>query len=193
MIAFIKGIIFAIGSDHVIVDNQGIGYRIFVANPQSMSLNQEITLFTYQHVREDAIILFGFLTSEEHDLFLRLISVKGVGPKTGLNMMSMGGTSGIMEAIETGNVEFLKKLPGIGAKSAQQIVLDLKGKLVQSSDSKGISTDQNYLDALDALKALGYKTNEINGISKELAAMKKTTVDEYIRCALSIMLKRKGV
>ncbi|MEF9920810.1 MAG: Holliday junction branch migration protein RuvA [Erysipelotrichaceae bacterium] len=192
MIAFIRGIIFAIANDHVIIDNQGIGYQVYVANPSSMTLNQELTLFTYQHVREDAITLFGFLTREEHDLFLRLISVKGVGPKTALNIMNVGGTDGIVEAIENGNVDFLKKLPGIGAKSAQQIVLDLKGKLVLNNDATSINKDQNYLDALLALKSLGYKQNEINSISKELAAMKKTTVDEYIRCALSIMLKRKG-
>lgn len=193
MIAFVKGKVYSIANDNVILDNQGIGYRIYVSNPEALHLNTETTLYTYQHVREDAMILFGFLSMEEHDLFLRLISVKGVGPKTALNILSVGGPSSIVDAIETNNVNFLKKLPGIGAKSAQQIVLDLKGKLVEPVNEKVTSTDQNYIDAMDALKALGYKTSEVNAISKELAALKKSSVDEYIRSALSIMLKRKGV
>lgn len=194
MIAFIKGEVFSIRMDSVILENQGIGYRIYMPNPSALTLHQETILYTYQHVREDAITLFGFTSMEEHDLFLRLISVKGVGPKTGLNILAVGGASSIVMAIEQNDVNFLKKLPGIGAKSAQQIVLDLKGKLVEPTDIKAdLKGDQNFMDALEALKALGYKQTEINAVSKELKASGKRSVDEYIRAALAIMLKRKGV
>lgn len=195
MIAFVRGIVHSQRIDSVIVDNQGIGYQIYVPSPQSLGLGQETMLYTYQHVREDAVTLFGFLTQQELELFMRLISVKGVGPKTALNMLGVCGADAMVAAIETGDVAMLKKLPGIGAKSAQQIVLDLKGKLVEeptaSSDKK--SGNQNITDAIDALKALGYKQNELSGLVKELTKEKDKSVDEYVRLALGIMLKRKGV
>lgn len=195
MIAFIKGIVCSLNSDSVVLDNHGIGYRIYTANPQSVGMGKEVVLYTYQHVREDAIVLFGFSTMEEHDLFLRLISVKGVGPKSALGILSACSVNDLISAIEKGDTTFLKKLPGIGAKSASQIVLDLKGKLVETdlvNDSAKIE-NQNLLDALDALKALGYKTSEINLIQKELSKEANKSVDEYVRTGLAFMLKRKGV
>lgn len=195
MIAFIKGIVHSQRIDSVIVDNQGIGYLIYVPNPQSLSLGQETMLYTYQHVREDAIMLFGFLNQQELELFMRLISVKGVGPKTALNMLGVCGADAMVAAIETGDVAMLKKLPGIGAKSAQQIVLDLKGKLVEDAPASTECkiSNPNITDAIDALRALGYKQNELSGVAKELAKEKAKSVDEYVRLALGIMLKRKGV
>lgn len=195
MIAFVKGIVHSQRIDSVIVDNQGIGYLIYMPNPQSLSLGQETMLYTYQHVREDAITLFGFLKQQELELFMRLISVKGVGPKTALNMLGVCGADAMVAAIETGDVAMLKKLPGIGAKSAQQIVLDLKGKLVEDApvSSEEKISNSNITDAMDALKALGYKQNELSGVAKELAKEKAKSVDEYVRLALGIMLKRKGV
>ena len=191
MIAFIRGKVHSYTSDSVILDNQGIGYRIYITNPDSLILNDEIMLYTYQYIREDAMALFGFYSMEEHDLFLRLISVKGLGPKTAMNMLAVGSYKNIIHAIEEQDVSFLKKMPGIGAKTAQQIVLDLKGKLVkEEKDEKKES--QSYIDAIDALKALGYKTSEIQSISKELKKYDSKTTDEYIRLALALMLKRKG-
>lgn len=195
MIAFVKGIVHSLRIDSVIVDNQGIGYQIYVPSPQALGLGQETMLYTYQHVREDAITLFGFLTQQELELFMRLISVKGVGPKTVLNMLGVCGADAMVAAIETGDVAMLKKLPGIGAKSAQQIVLDLKGKLVEepAASRTGKIGNSNITDAMDALRALGYKQNELSGVEKELAKEKAKSVDEYVRLALGIMLKRKGV
>lgn len=89
MIAFIKGMIHSYSKDSLIIENNGIGYRVYVSNPQMVKLNSEVILYTYQHVREDAIMLFGFASMEEHDLFMRLISVKGVGPKTALAMLAV--------------------------------------------------------------------------------------------------------
>ena len=193
MIAFIRGNIYSYGKDYVILDHQGIGYRIFISNPSRVPSNQEVTLFTYQHVREDAIMLFGFCSLEEHDLFLQLISVKGVGPKTALSMLAACPAKDMIMAIETNDVKTLKGLPGIGAKTASQIVLDLKGKLVDETLEIEVKDNPELVDAMDALKALGYKQSEINSLKKELLLLENATSDQYIRKALTILAKRKGV
>lgn len=193
MIAFIKGKIHSFTNDSVIMENQGIGYRIYVSNTQAFPLQTDTILYTYQHVREDAITLFGFKTMEEHDLFMRLIGVKGVGPKTALSMLGVCSANNMIAAIESNDVATLKKLPGIGAKTAQQIVLDLKGKLVEVQQEMQEETFGELEDALEALKALGYKQVDIHAVKKELVAYKGKSVDEYIRLALSILAKRKGV
>ena len=122
MIAFIRGTIHSYSNDSLIIDNNGIGYRVYIANPQAVRLNTEVTLFTYQHVREDAITLFGFTSMEEHDLFLQLISVKGVGPKTALGMLAVCPAKNMIMAIENNDVKTLKGLPGIGAKDRKSVV-----------------------------------------------------------------------
>ncbi|MDE6475878.1 MAG: Holliday junction branch migration protein RuvA [Erysipelotrichaceae bacterium] len=193
MIAFIKGKVYSLGNDYIIIENQGIGYYVYVANSQHFSMQMETIIYTYQHVREDAISLFGFRSMEEHDLFMRLIGVKGVGPKTALSMLGVCSAKEMITAIETNDVNQLKKLPGIGAKTAQQIVLDLKGKLVEVPQESSKEENDDLKDALEALKALGYKQVDIQSIKKELVSHKGKTVDEYIRLALSILAKRKGV
>ncbi|MEG0470419.1 Holliday junction branch migration protein RuvA [Amedibacillus sp. YH-ame10] len=193
MIAFIKGIIHSYSNDSLIIENNGIGYRVYISNPTVVSLQSEVILYTYQHVREDAITLFGFTSMEEHDLFLQLISVKGVGPKTALSMLAVCPVKKMVEAIENNDVKLLKTLPGIGAKSASQIVLDLKGKLVEEVVEIEVKENAELLDALEALKALGYKNAEINSIKKELSKQSDLSSDQYIRSALSMLAKRKGV
>lgn len=193
MIAFIKGMIHSYSNDSLIIENNGIGYRVYISNPQTVRLHTEVVLYTYQHVREDAITLFGFTTMEEHDLFLQLISVKGVGPKTALNMLGVCPAKNMVAAIENNDVKTLKALPGIGAKTASQIVLDLKGKLVEEVTELEIAENEQLLDAIEALKALGYKGQEINSVKKELSLQEGKTVDQYIRLALGILAKRKGV
>lgn len=191
MIAFIRGKVHSYTSDSVILDHHGMGYRIYIANPGALVLNEEILLYTYQHIREDANLLFGFTSMEEHDLFIRLISVKGLGPKTAMNMLAVTSYQMLVEAIENQDVAFLKKMPGIGAKTAQQIVLDLKGKLVKD-EKEDKNESQSFKDAIDALKALGYKASEIQSISKELKKDDHKTTEVYIKEALALMLKRKG-
>lgn len=193
MIAFIKGLIHSYSKDSLIIENNGIGYRVYISNPQAVRLNTDVILYTYQHVREDAITLFGFLTMEEHDLFLQLISVKGVGPKTALNMLGVCPAKNMISAIENNDVKILKGLPGIGAKTASQIVLDLKGKLVEEAMDIEVLENAALLDALEALKSLGYKNAELNGVKKELSLHEDKSVDQYVRMALGILAKRKGV
>lgn len=193
MIAFIKGIIHSYSNDSLLIENNGIGYRVYIANPMMVSLHAEVILYTYQHVREDAITLFGFTTIEEHDLFLRLISVKGVGPKTALAMLAACTVKHMIAAIENNDIKTLKSLPGIGNKAASQIVLDLKGKLVEEVVEIETKENQELVDAMDALKALGYKNAELNSIKKELHEHADLSSDQYIRQALTILAKRKGV
>ncbi len=193
MIAFIKGIVHSYTSDSIIIENNGIGYRVYVANPMAVRLNTEIVIYTYQHVREDAITLFGFTSMEEHDLFLQLISVKGVGPKTALGMLGVCPAQNMIAAIENNDIKTLKGLPGIGAKTASQIVLDLKGKLVEEITEIEIKENEQLSDAMEALKGLGYKNAELNSIKKELSLLENASTDQYIRKALGILAKRKGV
>lgn len=193
MIAFIKGKVFSYNAESVILENNGIGYRIFMPDASTLVLNQEVLIYTYQQFREDATILYGFQKQDEHDLFVRLISVKGIGPKIAISAMSAASTNTIIAAIENGDAAALKRLPGIGAKAASQIILDLKGKLVENESNKTEKAiNPNLQDAIDALKSLGYKNSEIHSIMKDLNKEKDKSVDEYIRLALSLMLKKKG-
>ncbi len=189
MIAYIKGKAALVQMDYVIVEAYGIGYQIQFSRPDKIKLNEEVQLFTYQHIREDENTLYGFLNANEKDLFMKLISVKGLGPKTAMNMFSAMSMDRLLNAIETGDVALIKSLPGIGAKTASQIVLDLKGKLVQVSQSSKTSVSSEMKDALDALKALGYKGNELSGVEKLFAANPDKTVDEYVKMGLKHLLQ----
>lgn len=192
MIAFVRGIVFLTRKDSVVVDHQGIGYEIIVPNPKTYAYGSEVMFYTYQHVREDAIQLFGFASLNEYDLFIRLIDVKGLGPKTAINILSVASVNALVQAIENNDVAYLKSMPGIGAKTAQQIVLDLKGKLVLHEQQQSSEPISDVLhDASDALLALGYKNTEINKVMKEIVKMDIKSSDEAIRIALGLLLNRK--
>lgn len=186
MYHYIKGIVTGLERDLIVVECQGIGYIIYVANPYDFKNGQEVTVYLHQQVREDAMLLFGFKSEEEKELFLKLILVKGIGPKTAIGILACGDYGKVVGAIEEGNINYLKKIPGIGPKAAQQIILDLQGKLV--FDKKQITeVDEQRLEAEEVLKALGYKAAEIN------AAMKKITetldTNGYVKKALSLLVK----
>ncbi|MFI3284431.1 MAG: Holliday junction branch migration protein RuvA [Erysipelotrichaceae bacterium] len=189
MIAFIKGTVFAYKMDYVILENNGIGYRIYFNHPEALVLNQEMTIYTYQHVREDEISLFGFLDLVEHDVFLKLISVKGLGPKTALNILGFTTADRIIQAVETNDIAFIKKFPGVGNKTASQIILDLKGKLVEQDNNKN-ETNSDIKDAMEALKALGYKAAEISFLNKVFEEQTLTS-DEYIKLGLKLLMGKK--
>lgn len=196
MIAFIKGIVYSLENDSVILDHNGMGYRIHLANPFALKIKEEVFLHIYQQVREDAITLFGFMNKEEHDLFIQLINVKGIGAKSVMNMLKGSSANAIVSAIESGDVAFLKKLPGIGAKTASQIVLDLKGKLVATADKESsapVVLNEALSDAMEAFKALGYKASELSSIEKALAKEEQMSADAYIKKGLILLAQRKGV
>src|SRR5574344_2067482 len=158
MYSYIKGIITLINPKNIVIENNGIGYLLNVSNPYNFRLNETATIYTYQVVRDDAINLYGFSLSEERDLFIKLISVTGIGPKTALSILGSGSVKEIISAIETRNDSYLKKFPGIGMKSAQQIILDLKGKL--NYDEIVLVSNSKLEDVQMALEALGYKKSE---------------------------------
>lgn len=191
MIAFVTGKVHSFGLDWVILENQGIGYRIYFGHPETLSLNKTVMLYTYQYIREDENSLYGFLSTEEYGLFVKLISVKGLGCKTAGAALGASSFERIVAAIEMSDVAYLKQMPGIGTKTASQIILDLKGKLVAQS-TKDEKASPQLQDAYEALKTLGYKAGEIASIQKEMSQMTPTTTDEYVRNALQLMLKRKG-
>lgn len=185
MIGFVTGSVHAFGLDYVLIDVHGVGYRINFYHPEVLSEGKQMTIYTYQNVREDEISLFGFLSLQEYDLFMKLISVKGLGPKSASGILAKASVDDVVKAIEDGDVEFMKRMPGIGNKTASQIILDLKGKLVDtevSFVSKGLS------EVSDALKQLGYKPTEIKNVLKKLNSEKGST-DELIKKALSMLIK----
>lgn len=171
MYGYINGIVTKITPKFIILENNGIGYLIIVPNPYSYKLNNEYKVYVHQYVREDANDLYGFLTEDEKDLFLKLISVSGIGPKSALSILATGTVKEVVNAIETRNDKYLKKFPGIGAKASQQIILDLAGKLnfVQDLNSQGIGSYQSKLqDVEDALIALGYTKKDAAKVVEKL-------------------------
>ncbi len=189
MIAFIKGKVHSIALDHIIMDCNNVGYHIYFASAEKIRINEELTIYTYQHVREDEISLFGFLANEEKAFFMKLISVKGVGPKTAMNILGFSNYQNIITAIEENNLAFIKSLPGIGTKSASQIILDLKGKLVTADNNQVASKD--YLDALEGLKSLGYKAAELTFLNKMFKENPKSSTDEYLKYGLKLLNDKK--
>ena len=192
MIAFVNGVVRIIRSDHVALDIHGVGYEVYLAKALSQKMNEELFLYTYQHVREDAILLFGFIKEEDYEVFMRLINVKGIGPKTAQTMLSVCPRKDMIEAIENDDIKKLKSLPGIGAKTAGQIVLDLKGKFVSLETNDGVASSPVWSQVQDALVSLGYKTNQLTKIKKELENT-ELGEDEMLRQALILLAKRNGV
>ena len=181
MYGYIKGIVTIIESNYIVIDNNGIGYLLYTSNPYSYNLNEEYKIYVYQNVKEDEISLYGFKTKEEKDLFLKLIDVKGLGPKMALGIIA-GNINDVISAIEKGDINYLKKFPKIGDKVARQIVLDLKGKLVETDENKKIENDE----LISALEALGYKKADIKKILPNIQSEK---IEEQIKEALKLLLK----
>lgn len=191
MIAFIKGNVVSILPDFVTVDVHGIGYKVFFNHPELVHLNEPVFLHTYHQIREDDQSLYGFLEPKELDLFEKLISVKGLGCKTANAMLTYSTYERLVAAIEQADVAALKQMPGIGAKTASQIVLDLKGKLVAVANKEVVTSDR-LKDAVEGLKALGYKNAEIQGVLKDLNAQAGLSTEDYMRQALKLLGSRKG-
>lgn len=185
MYAYIKGNVTEIGNNYIVVDNQGIGYLIYTANPYSFHVGEMYTVYVYQHIREDENTLYGFQTLEDKELFLRLIDVKGLGCKMALPMFATGSKDGIIDAIERENVLYLKKFPKIGDKVARQIILDLKGKLISAENTSVTSASNQEL--IEVLKGLGYKQADITKILPKIDATK--SIEDQIKDALKLMLK----
>ncbi|MCP8616992.1 Holliday junction branch migration protein RuvA [Salirhabdus salicampi] len=199
MIAFIEGTLDTIEDEKVVVVTNGVGYEIVCANPYDFqrNMNEQIRIYTYHYVREDAQVLYGFKAKEEKWLFAKLLNVSGIGPKGALNIIGTSGTTEIAAAIEREDEKYLTRFPGVGKKTARQMILDLKGKVTEWVDipsnslfSDEIPADPTVLDeGIEALKALGYSEREIQSIVPMLRKEEITSVDECIKKALALLIK----
>ncbi len=188
MYGYIIGRVTKITPKFIIQENNGIGYIIIVPNPYNFKLNEDYKIYTYQYVREDQNDLYGFLSDEEKELFLKLISVSGIGPKSALSILASGSVSEVVKAIEARNDAYLRKFPGIGTKASQQIILDLKGKISFKEElvSDGSSTSK-LSDVEEALMALGYGKKELTKVLSKLDCNKE--VGDLIKDALKLLAK----
>lgn len=183
MYSYINGTVKDIESNYIVLENNKIGYLIYTPNPYSFDIDGEYTVYIYQNVKEDELTLYGFKTKDERSLFLKLISVKGLGCKMALPILATGSINGIYDAIERENILYLKKFPKIGDKIARQIILDLKGKLTYQKSNVNNENDE----LIDALKGLGYKSIEITKIIKQVNS--NNSLEDQIKEALRLLLK----
>lgn len=181
MIAYIKGIVTHRLVEAVYVNVHDVGYRVYVPSSvqSQLQVGEETCLYTYTNVREDAIQLYGFLTIKDYELFLMLISVSGVGPKLGLGILSAISPDQFVGLIISGDTKGLQKLPGIGKKSAERLVLELKDK-IESLGIAGTFTPSGTISALvkapvgvteevvEALMALGYSAQEVQPVVQDV-------------------------
>lgn len=197
MYEYIKGILAKITAKYIVVETAGIGYLLHVANPYAYSgkMNQEVQVYLHQVVREDAHLLYGFTTEEEKKLFLNLISVSGIGPVSALAIIAADDNAGLVQAIESKNITYLTKFPKIGKKTAQQMVLDLEGKInldledtPAQSKAKVAEENQALEEAMEAMLALGYKATELKKIKKFFEGT-TDTAENYIKSALKMLVK----
>lgn len=184
MYEFIAGTIRRITPKYIVLENNGIGYLVFVPNPYNFKLNEFREIWIYQQVRDDGIFLYGLETSEAKELFLKLISVTGIGPKTALPILAAASVEEITGAISSGNSGFMQKFPGIGPKAAQQIILDLRGKVEMQEEAL---FHNDLADCEEALIALGYNKKDVN---KALIKVDKTKpTNDIIKQALKVLSK----
>lgn len=185
-----RGEVTYINQNSIVLEVNNIGYEIFVSQINNIFLHQELFIYLYEVIREDEHYLIGFLTLEEKEVFMSLISVKGIGPKTALGALSATTPSLFINAIENNDVKFLKQLPGIGQKAASQIVLDLKGHLVQSEvKTTKKQVDGPLLEVHDALKTLGFKTNDIDKVINSLKEYQNADTEFLLKEALRLLRK----
>lgn len=186
MYNYILGMVTDIEGTYVVVEAGGIGYQVYTPNPYSFDLNTTYKVYIYQYIREDENSLYGFKSKEEKEMFLKLISVKGLGPKMALPILATGSISGIMDAIERENILYLKKFPKIGDKVAKQMILDLKGKISISGVEASNSTS-SYEELIEVLKGLGYKEKEIKVVVVKVN--QELSLEEQVKEALKLLLK----
>lgn len=197
MFEYLNGKLVKISPTNIVVDLGGVGYLVSVANPYAWSslLQTEVKIFVHQVIREDAHTLYGFVNEAEKLLFLRLISVSGIGPKSALAIIAASDNEGLINAIDNSDIKYLTKFPGVGKKTAMQMVLDLAGKF-EANEAVGLSLLDNdstgnraLEEAMEALQALGYKATELKKIEKKLAQEGVMTSEAYIKAALKLMMK----
>lgn len=192
MIGFLRGKVAGLKTDYCLLDVGGVGYRVFIPNNTrcKLTLNETAMLYTYMNVYQDGITLYGFYTEEEYDVFQLLIGVSGIGPKVALGILSAITVDALCKAIQNKQATLLTKLPGIGKKSAERLILELKDKMaLAASDDEGLAlsmegevADDILSEATAALTSLGYSQAEITPVLKKAAKGKST--EEIVKLAL---------
>ncbi len=206
MYDYIKGQVTRVTPEYVVLEQQGIGYQLFTPNPYAFRKSEEtIQVFTYLHIREDAQQLMGFPTLAQRELFRKLILVSGIGPKGALAILASGEPTHVIQAIEREDESFLVKFPGVGKKTARQMILDLKGKLNDlmdielmefDDDEPGLfvenESDHELEEAILALTALGYSERELSKIRPLLKSNNDLhTTDEFMKKGLQLLFSGK--
>ena len=199
MYKFIEGVIESIEPTYIVVNLQGLGYKIYTPNAYQWSkqLNQQTRVYVELVVREDAHTLYGFQSQNEKALFEKLTTVKGIGPRTALSILAPGDQAGLIQAVHQENVNYLMNFPGIGKKTAQQMILDLQGKLDEIVGDKPIveaeRVDNPMSEILhqtkEALSGLGYSAREIAIIHKQLKDLTFRDTQEALSYALKLLVK----
>ncbi|MDW0109620.1 Holliday junction branch migration protein RuvA [Sporosarcina aquimarina] len=201
MYDYIKGFITRVTPEYITIETGGIGYQVLTPNPYAFHVTEaEQQVFIHHHVREDAQLLMGFLSLEQRELFRKLITVSGIGPKGALAILASGIPAQVIRAIEQEDETFLVQFPGVGKKTARQMILDLKGKLSdlftevdmpEEGDSLFALTENGALDeAMLALEALGYSAREIAKVKKVLETEDLST-EGFMKRALQLLLKQQ--
>ncbi len=195
MIAYLKGIIDIKRQDYVVIDVHGVGYKIFMPEGaiQNLEVDSEAKIYTFMRVREDDVSLYGFLNVEELAMFELLISVGGIGAKSAVGILSNIAPSKFALAVITDDVTTLKKLPGIGAKTAQRIILELKDKIKtqeateqENEIKQKIEVSDSAKDAIEALQVLGYTRREVEEAISKIGESNLTT-EEIIKQGLKYL------
>lgn len=206
MYDYLKGQVTRITPEYIVLEVQGVGYQLYTPNPYAFRINDQCQqIYVHMHVREDAQTLFGFTSLEQRELFRKLILVSGIGPKGALAILASGSPTHVIQAIEMEDEAFLVKFPGVGKKTARQMILDLKGKLGSLMDTVqlpsteeelplfGVNPNKHELEeAMLALIALGYSEKELLKVKPQLEDdASLTTTDAYMKQALKWLLKMK--
>jgi len=200
MIALVRGTLAYKSIDHVIVDVGGVGYRLFIPLSTFYSLPEtgEISLFTHTHVREDSLLLYGFLSLEEKNLFVILIGISGIGPKLAVNILSHIPAGDLKRAIASGDLKRLSGLPGIGKKTAERLVLELKDKVgplaghttVAGSSPAAVTAAGDLIsDVISALVNLGYKENQARKVLENMEMAPDLSMEEALKGALKVLIR----
>lgn len=200
MLAYIKGTLEIKGNNYIVIDVSGLGYKVFMSETSIGELNcigEQIKVHTYYRVREDDISIYGFLTKEELRMFELLLQVSGVGAKVALAILSNIAPSEFALAVISNDVTKLTKIPGIGAKSAQRIVLELKDKLKKEENiekvenvkiKKAMEDDNKVIEAVTALQVLGYTKKDIDEVFEKIDKV-NLSVEELIKKGLVLLSK----
>ena len=196
MFAYLKGIIEEITEDNLVIDVNNVGYNVRISSGTAQLLppkGEEIKIYTYTLVREDMFCLYGFLTKDDLEIFRKLITVSGIGPKGGLSILSVMDSDSLRYAIISGDAKAISKAPGIGARSAERIILELRDKIEMpglaagTADSESRASDSVSQETAEALASLGYSASDALRAINRIQGAENMDTEELLRAALKNM------